>query len=413
MRYIWNRVKDEIAPWWAENSKECYSSAFEALARAFSDHFASRDGTRKGPPIGWPKHKRRSGRQSVGFTTGAIGILDRHHVKLPVIGVLRVKESTDKLRLKLEKGEARILRATLASEGGKCYTSFTVLVRKSVRAVEPSGVCGHDVGISALITSSDGHITRNPRADAQAREKISRYQRRINRQHRVGSPKCFNLDGTHIKGACYWKDRSKRSYENQAKLQKAHARAAHIRKDATHKASHRASTTYQVNVVEGLRAEQMGRKGHGKRGYNRAQHDAALAEFARQMGYKHLWYGTLLWLAAWWYPSSKTCSECRVKKTKLPRLARVFHCEACGLVIDRDLNAAKNLAALTELVCVCLMAQISTGKPVDWSKLPVRPYGWEGDHDTRSSRGCARAKGPKANGGERKTAQARSLGPLL
>ncbi len=53
MRYIWNRVKDEVAPWWAENSKECYSSAFESLAQAFKDHFASRDGIRKGSAVGW------------------------------------------------------------------------------------------------------------------------------------------------------------------------------------------------------------------------------------------------------------------------------------------------------------------------------------------------------------------------
>ena len=67
-------------------------------------------------------------------------------------------------------------------------------------------------------------------------------------------------------------------------------------------------------------------------------------------------------------------------------------------MIDRDLNAANNLAALAELASVCLMAQITTGQPVDWSKLPVRPYGWELDQNTRSSRGCARAGGRKAKG---------------
>jgi hypothetical protein len=75
-----------------------------------------------------------------------------------------------------------------------------------------------------------------------------------------------------------------------------------------------------------------------------------------------------------------------------------------------DLNAAKNLAALGEFGCVCLMAQLTTGQPVDWSKLPVRPAGWELDHSTRSSRGCARAGGRKADGGERKTAQRSSAG---
>ena len=80
--------------------------------------------------------------------------------------------------------------------------------------------------------------------------------------------------------------------------------------------------------------------------------------------------------------------KCRVKNAHLPRSARVFHCDSCGLVIDKDLNAAKNLAALAELACACLMAQLTTGQPVDWSTLLVRPAGWEKDQDTRSSRGC-------------------------
>ena len=54
---------------------------------------------------------------------------------------------------------------------------------------------------------------------------------------------------------------------------------------------------------------------------------------------------------------------------------------------------------------MCILAQISTGTPVDWSKIPVRPYGWEPDKNTRISRGGARAGGRKTKGGERKTAR--------
>ena len=410
MRYIWNRIKDEVAPWWKENSKECYSSAFEGLARAFKNYFDYRDGKRKGAPVGWPKYKKRSGRQSVGFTTGGIDILDRHHVRLPVIGAHRVKESTDKLRLKIMAGDARILRATLVDEGGKTYVSFGVLVRREVKITNPTNdfpcqVSGHDVGITKLITSSDGSVVENPRAAKQVKKKISRYQRRMDRQHRVASPKCYNPDGTHISGTCHWKDRSIRARENQTRLQKSYARAARIRKDTIHKASYHAATTNAVNVVEDLKVEQMGRKGHGKRAFNRAQHDATMAEYRRELGYKHSWYGSQLWLAAWWYGSSKTCSKCKTKKVNLSRSARIFYCDNCGLTIDRDLNAAKNLQALAELACMCILAQISTGTPVDWSKIPVRPFGWEPDKNTRSSRGCARAGGKKTKGGERKTAR--------
>jgi putative transposase len=48
MRYLWNREKHVVAPWWQENSKEAYPSVFEALARAFHDHFASRDEAHEG-----------------------------------------------------------------------------------------------------------------------------------------------------------------------------------------------------------------------------------------------------------------------------------------------------------------------------------------------------------------------------
>ncbi|MHB8295688.1 MAG: RNA-guided endonuclease TnpB family protein, partial [Acidimicrobiales bacterium] len=356
--------------WWRTNSKEAYSSAFEALGTAFSNYFDSLSGKRKGPRVGWPRHKGRRGRQSVSFTTGTIKVLDRHHVQLPVTGVLRVKEITDKARLRLADRTARVLRASLVTENAKTYVSFSVIAKRGAPARAPVGVGGHDVGISTLVTSSDGTVAENPRAEKQARKHISRYQRMMDRQHRTGPPSCFNPDGTHIAGTCHWKDRSKRSKKTQAKLAKAHGKAKDIRRDAIHKASHRAATTFAVNVVEDLNVDGMGRKGHGKRGSNRAAKDAALAEYRRQSSYKCPWYGSTLWLASRWYPSSKMCSGCRVRKAKLGRSERVFHCDACGVTLGRDLNAANNLAALAELALVCLLAQLVTGVPVDWSKLP-------------------------------------------
>ena len=70
----------------------------------------------------------------------------------------------------------------------------------------------------------------------------------------------------------------------------------------------------------------------------------------RQLTYKCQWYGSHLVVADRWFASSKTCSSCRTVKTKLSLSERTFHCETCGLVIDRDLNAARNLAALVHHV---------------------------------------------------------------
>ena len=73
-----------------------------------------------------------------------------------------------------------------------------------------------------------------------------------------------------------------------------------------------------------------------------------LAELRRQVEYKATWTGVYVHIADRWYPSSKTCSSCGVVKAKLRLSERVFSCQACGMVADRDLNAAHNLAALVE-----------------------------------------------------------------
>ena len=78
----------------------------------------------------------------------------------------------------------------------------------------------------------------------------------------------------------------------------------------------------------------------------RAIADAGTAEPRRQLAYKTGWYGSRLIVADRFYPSSKTCSACGWVKAKLTLAERTFTCETCGLRIDRDLNAARNLAKL-------------------------------------------------------------------
>ncbi len=71
--------------------------------------------------------------------------------------------------------------------------------------------------------------------------------------------------------------------------------------------------------------------------------DAGFAELRRQLAYKTRWNGGALAVADRWFPSSKTCSACQAVKPKLSLATRTFTCHICGLVIDRDLNAAINL----------------------------------------------------------------------
>ena len=130
LRKNWNRSKGEVAPWWAENSKEAYSSGLANLAAALANWNDSRNGKREGPRARFPRFKGKRAGLSCRFTTGAFGLAegDRRHVKLPRIGVVRTHESTRKLARRVERGTARIRSATLTHRGGRWFVSFSVQI---------------------------------------------------------------------------------------------------------------------------------------------------------------------------------------------------------------------------------------------------------------------------------------------
>jgi putative transposase len=119
-------------------------------------------------------------------------------------------------------------------------------------------------------------------------------------------------------------------------------------RDALHKLTTELAATHGAIVVEKLNARGLCRAGN--RGLRRVIHDAyaSMAEIRRQLAYKTAWCNGTLIQAPTLYPSSKTCSSCAAVKAKLPLGARTYQCEHCGLSIDRDLNAAINLAKLAE-----------------------------------------------------------------
>lgn len=90
----------------------------------------------------------------------------------------------------------------------------------------------------------------------------------------------------------------------------------------------------------------MTRGGVYKRGLNHAIARASFADLRRRITYKTQWNGGTTVVADRWFPSSKTCSECGEVKSKLSLSEREYVCHRCGIVVDRDLNAATNLAKL-------------------------------------------------------------------
>jgi IS605 OrfB family transposase len=333
LRWEWNRAKHQAAPWWPENSKEAYSSGLDALARGLQNWSDSRAGRRAGRRVGFPRRKaKHRTRPTCRFTTGAIRVEpDRHHIVLPRIGRIRTHESTRKLARRLEQSTARILAATITNTGNRWHVSFTVEVQRRIPAhARGCGVVGVDVGIRHLAVLSTSQAIPNPRPLNQAQQRLRRLNRQLARRHGPRGP-----DGTRRIPSTGWRQARRR-------LARAHARVANTRRDGLHKLTTELATNYDTIVVEHLHVAGMIRN----RRLARQIADTGFAELRRQLGYKTAWYGSALLAADQWYPSSKTCSACGTVKAKLALSARVFHCEHCGFRIDRDLNAARNLAAL-------------------------------------------------------------------
>ncbi len=188
LRREWNRAKVSAAPWWREHSKEAYNAGLEGLAHALKNFSASKRGTRRGRRVGFPAFKRRHrGRQSVRFTTGAIRIVDRTHIQLPRIGIVRTDEPTSALREKLDAGRARILSATASLDGDRWQVSFTCLVERTVgRPAQPDVVVGADAGLRGTVTST-GEVMPNPRALPTALGKVARLNRELAGEPRVAT----------------------------------------------------------------------------------------------------------------------------------------------------------------------------------------------------------------------------------
>jgi IS605 OrfB family transposase len=130
---------------------------------------------------------------------------------------------------------------------------------------------------------------------------------------------------------------------------------ANLRREHLHQLTSRLAKSHGRIVVEDLNvagmsrssrgtAEAPGRNVRAKSGLSRSLADASFGELRRMLEYKCRWYGSELVVADRFFPSSKTCSRCGLVRDHLSLGDRFFTCPACGLSIDRDLNAAINLA---------------------------------------------------------------------
>lgn len=166
LRKSWNAAKNEVAPWWGENSKEAYASGVAHLATALENWNESRTGKRCGTRAGFPRFKSKRHRASCRFTTGSFGLAtrDRRHVQLPRLGVVRTHESTRKLARHVERGTARIRSATVSYQRGRWHVSFSVeITKRDPLPASRGGAVGVDLGVKSLAVLSTGESIANPK----------------------------------------------------------------------------------------------------------------------------------------------------------------------------------------------------------------------------------------------------------
>ena len=131
------------------------------------------------------------------------------------------------------------------------------------------------------------------------------------------------------------------SNRNKARIKVARLfeKITNQREDFLQKLSTMLIKEYDIICMEDLQVKNMVRNHKLARSIS----DVSWSEFTRQLEYKANWYGRKVVRVPTFYPSSKTCSSCGNVKETLKLSERIYHCECCGLEIDRDYNASINI----------------------------------------------------------------------
>jgi putative transposase len=236
----------------------------------------------------------------------------------------------------LRTGRAGIASATVSYQGGRWSVSLTVNAADLHPAAQHpprvrgdiSGWVGVDRGLTAYVVAATATGQEIAREDDPPRplRTAQRTLRRLSRQ-------C----GRKRKG-------STNRVKAVARLGRAHARVRRVRQEFTHKVANTLVQTHDRLALETLNITGM-MSNHRLAG---AIGDAAWGELGRIIAYKQAWRGGQYVTAPRWFSSTKTCSRCHTVAAAVPLSTRVFACGACGYQVDRDRNAAVNLAVWAE-----------------------------------------------------------------
>ncbi|TJY67339.1 transposase [Arthrobacter sp. CAU 1506] len=361
----------EHEPWLHAVNRSALVGGLRNADRAWNNWMASFKGIRAGRRVGYPRFKKRGvARDSFTIThdrkSPGIRLATTRRLRIPTFGEIRFHDHAKHLQRKIRRGTVEITSVTVSRHGHRWYASLaveeTIPVPRLSKRKRTAGIIGVDLGVHTLAALSNGDLIANPKIKASHARKLARLQKRLARSQ---------------KGSRTWKQ-----------LVHKIGRLAHLearqREGYAHDLANRLVKTWAGIGIEDLNVagmtrsargtiEKPGRNVHAKAGLNRSILDVAPAQIRRILEYKTAWSGTCLVVIGRFEPTSKKCSACGVEKDKLPRKERIFHCDACGLTLDRDINAAINIAALADVATAELPVSIRRGIVHGRHETPVEP----------------------------------------
>jgi len=314
--------------WLNDVSAVVLQQALAELNTAYRNFFASINGTRKGRKAGKPRFRsRKDHRQAIRFTANArFRVLANGKLRLPKIGDVQVRWSRP---LPSEPSSVTVIK----DSAGRYFASFVVEDERGPLP-EEEPVIGIDLGLGHFVVLSDGRKITAPRFLRRAEKRLKRRQRKLSRKQKGSA----NRDKARVKVA------------------RAHARVSDSRRDFHHQLSTALIRDNQAVAVEDLAVKALGRTRLAK-----SVHDAGWSAFVAMLEYKARLYGRAFHRIGRFTPTSQTCSACGVKEGPKPLHVRAWQCRACRAWLDRDINAAVNVARAAGLAVTACGARVRPG----------------------------------------------------
>lgn len=379
-----------ICPWYDEVASHVFQSGFLDADAAWTNWVDSYRGVRKGRRVGYPRFKKRGVAKDAfrlyhSVESPTIRFATYRRLRLPKFGEVRLHDSARTLGRMISRGEAVVQSVSVSRSGHRWYASVLCKVqmrlpKQPTRAQQEGGTVGVDLGVRVLAALSkpldrarpDSLLIPNPRHLAKASARLRRAQQTLSRRQ----------------------PGSARREEARRRVARLHHEVAVRRQSSLHLLTKRLATGFEVVAVEDLDLVEMAARKRSKSSKaqalpasRRASHrrsvlDAAMGETRRQLTYKTSWYGSRMAVLDRWWPSSKTCSSCGWQNPSLTLNQRVFSCTQCGLKMDRDINAARNIEAHASVASGAGETQNARGEPVRLPRSVVGEHGSVKREDT-------------------------------